>query len=246
MNNKAETVNIINIDNYDKELENIILSKKISNDTSAKYNIYSYKNDRLQNVLLSVPPIRLIYGYSNQIYNQINFPLNPTYPKTKSFVKLISNLENKLQELLNKPKLEWITNLKKIKNVKSIKLNYYGKKNVKIISKDIGITDIKDFSADSEVEIMVHLSHLWIKDNKVGISYNITHVKYNSLQDMLDFDIFEKEVNKPKLRSEPIIPRSGSETNKFRSETNNQRSMSMFIPSKEMLNLQKNNLKSIN
>jgi len=243
MNNKAETVNIINIDNFEKELENIILSKKISNDTSAKYNIYSYKNDRLQNVLLSVPPIRLIYGYSNQIYNQINFPLNPTYPKTKSFVKLISNLENKLQELLNKPKFEWVTNLKKIKNVKSIKLNYYGKNNVKIISNDIGITDIKDFSADSEIEIMVHLSHLWIKDNKVGISYNITHIKYNSLQDMLDFNIFEKEDRKTQIKSEPIIPRSGSMD---RSETNKPRSMSMFIPSKEMLNLQKNNLKSIN
>ena len=243
MNNKAETVNIINIDNFEKELENIILSKKISNDTSAKYNIYSYKNDRLQNVLLSVPPIRLIYGYSNQIYNQINFPLNPTYPKTKSFAKLISNLENKLQELLNKPKFEWVTNLKKIKNVKSIKLNYYGKNNVKIISNDIGITDIKDFSADSEIEIMVHLSHLWIKDNKVGISYNITHIKYNSLQDMLDFNIFEKEDRKTQIKSEPIIPRSGSMA---RSETNKPRSMSMFIPSKEMLNLQKNNLKSIN
>lgn len=243
MNNKAETVNIINIDNFEKELENIILSKKISNDTSAKYNIYSYKNDRLQNVLLSVPPIRLIYGYSNQIYNQINFPLNPTYPKTKSFAKLISNLENKLQELLNKPKFEWVTNLKKIKNVKSIKLNYYGKNNVKIISNDIGITDIKDFSADSEIEIMVHLSHLWIKDNKVGISYNITHIKYNSLEDMLDFNIFEKEDRKTQIKSEPIIPRSGSMA---RSETNKPRSMSMFIPSKEMLNLQKNNLKSIN
>lgn len=241
MNNKAEMVNIINIDNYDKELESIILSKKISNDSSAKYNIYSYKNEKLQNVLLSVPPIRLIYGYSNQIYNQINFPLNPTYPKTKSFIKLISNLENKLQELLNKPKFEWVTNLKKIRNVKSIKLNYYGKNNVKIISKDIGITDIKDFSADSEVEIIVHLSHLWIKDNKVGISYNITHIKYNSLQDMLDFDVFEKDIKKEKLKSELIIPRSNIKT---REETSN-RSRSMFIPSKEMLNLQKNNLKSI-
>ena len=239
MNNKAEMINIINIDNYDRELENIILSKKISNDTNAKYNIYSYKNDKLENVLLSVPPIRLIYGYSNQIYNQINFPLNPTYPKTKSFIKLISNLENKLQELLNKPKLEWVTNLKKIRNVKSIKLNYYGKNNVKIISKDIGINDIKDFSADSEVEIVVHLSHLWIKDNKVGISYNITHIKYNSLQDMLDFNVFDKDNKKEKFKSEPIISRSGSK------EETSSRSRSMFIPSKEILNLQKNNLKKV-
>ena len=239
MNNKAEMINIINIDNYDRELENIIFSKKISNDTNAKYNIYSYKNDKLENVLLSVPPIRLIYGYSNQIYNQINFPLNPTYPKTKSFIKLISNLENKLQELLNKPKLEWVTNLKKIRNVKSIKLNYYGKNNVKIISKDIGINDIKDFSADSEVEIVVHLSHLWIKDNKVGISYNITHIKYNSLQDMLDFNVFDKDNKKEKFKSKSIISRSGSK------EETSSRSRSMFIPSKEILNLQKNNLKKV-
>ena len=238
MNKKSDFVNIIN---FDVELENIILSKNISNDSngnSAKYNIYSFKNDKLQNVLLSIPPIRLIYGYSNQIYNQINFPLNPTYSKTKTFNKLIASLEDKLQELLNKPKLEWITNLKKIKNVKSIKLNYYGKSNVKIISKDIGITDIKDFSADSEVEIMVHLSHLWIKDNKVGISYNITHIKYNSLQDMLDFDCFEKTESKKSFRSsEPIKISSTSEKKSS--------PMKMFIPSQEILNLQKNNLKSI-
>ena len=183
--------NIITIDNYEDELENIILSKKISNDTSSKYNIYSYNDEILQNVMIKIPPIRLIYNYSNQIYNQINFPLNPTYSKTKKFAKFTSHLENKLQELLNKPKLDWVTNLKKVRNVKSIKLNYYGKNNVKIFSDDIGITDIKDFSSDSQVEILVHLSHLWIKDNKVGISYNIVQIKYESLQDMFDFNMFD-------------------------------------------------------
>ena len=238
MNKNTEHINIINIDNYEEELENLVLSKKISNDSSAKYNIYSYKNDRLQNVLLAVPPIRLIYGYSNQIYNQINFPLNPTYSKTKSFAKMVSSLENRLQELLNKPKLDWVTNLKKVKNIKSIKLNYYGKSNVKIISKDIGITDIKDFSGDSEVEILSHLSHLWLKDNKVGISYNITHIKYTSLQDMFDFDIFTE--NKKESKRAPIIRRESTV-----SKPVEQRRGGFFIPSEEILNNQKNKLKSI-
>ena len=64
--------NIITIDNFEEELDNIILSKKISNDTSSKYNIYSNKDGKLMNVLIKVPQIRLIYNYSHQIYNQIS------------------------------------------------------------------------------------------------------------------------------------------------------------------------------
>ena len=150
-----------------------ILSKKISYDSNSKYFIYSFdskkENSNLNNVIIKVPPIRLLYNYSSQIYNQINFPLNPTYPKTKKFADMISLLENTLQELLNKPKLEWITNLKKIKSIKNIKLNYFGKSDIKIISESNYIKDVKDFEAGSEVELLVHLSHLWVKDKKVGI-----------------------------------------------------------------------------
>lgn len=232
--------NIITIDNFEEELDNIILSKKISNDTSSKYNIYSNKDGKLMNVLIKVPQIRLIYNYSHQIYNQISFPLNPTYQKTKKFSKLINALEDKLQELLNKPKLDWITNLKKIKNIKSIKLNYYGKNNVKIISDDIGISDVKDFSADSEIEIISHVSHIWIKDKKAGTSCNITHIKYNSLEDMFDIDMFDKNINAPKQVIRNPIKRTIQEPSNSRRNT-----MGIFMPSKEILDMQKSKLKSI-
>jgi hypothetical protein len=226
-------MNIININNFEEELNNLILSKKISNDTNIKYNIYSFNNNELQNVLFKIPPLRLIYGYSNQIYNQINFPLNPTYQKTKQFSKFISSLENKIQELLNKPDIEWVSNLKKIKNIKNIKLNCYDKNNIKIISNDIGITDIKDFMAYSEVEIVVHISHIWIRDNKGGMSFNITHIKYTSLPNMLNFNPFNTENIQKKIKEPTKITDS------------NITKLTVFRPSMEILNLQKNKLKSI-
>lgn len=198
---------IIDINNYKEEFNNIILSKKISNDSNSKYLIYSF-NSNLNNVIIKIPPIRLIYNYSSQIYNQVNFPLNPTYDKTKQFCEMILHLENLLQEKLNRPKLDWVSNIKKIKNIKNIKLNYFGGSDIKTVTQSPNINDIKDFEAGSEVEILVHLSHLWLKDKKVGISYDICQIKYTSLKLMLSENMFSNikiktiSVNKKECNTE--------------------------------------------
>ena len=75
---------IIDIDNFENEIDNIILSKKISNDNISKYFIY-LDRDNLNNLLIKIPPIRLLYNYSNSTFNQINFPLNPNYSKRLIF-----------------------------------------------------------------------------------------------------------------------------------------------------------------
>ena len=204
---------IIDINNYDKVKDKIVLSKKITCENTSKYFIYSYDDntDSLNNLLLKIPPIRLLYNYTNQNFNQINFPLNPTYSKTKKFVNLISTIENSIQESLNKPKLEWITNLKKIKNIKNIKLNYFGKNDVKIVTTERNIQEIKDFESGSEVEIIVHLSHIWIKENRVGISYDICQIKYTNLKSMLSQNLFgeltsNKQIHQRAVPTPPIIP----------------------------------------
>ena len=98
-----------------------------------------------------------------------------------------------------------MSNLKKIKTIKNIKLNYFGKNDIKIISEDDNIQDIKNFEAGSEVEIIVHLSHIWIKDNRMGISYDIIQIKYKTLKNMLKQDFFtidKQTISKPR---EPTI-----------------------------------------
>ena len=235
--------NIIDINNFKDEMSNIILSKKISYDSVSKYFIYSHnskiENSGLNNVIIKVPPIRLLYNYSSQIYNQINFPLNPTYTKTKKFCDMISCLENVLQEILNKPKLEWVTNLKKIKNIKNIKLNYFGKNDIKIITESENIKEIKDFEAGSEVEILVHISHLWLKDKKVGISYDICQIKYTSLRNILSQNFFNSVKTKPTtiVRKEQPIKNEISKEPVRRS--------GIMIPSAEMLLEQKSLLRKI-
>ena len=230
---------IIDIDNYKDELKNIILSKKISNDSSSKYMIYSTKSN-LSNVIIKIPSIRLLYNYSSQLYNQINFPLNPTYSKTKKFIELISNLENVLQELLNRPKLEWVTNIKKIKNIKYIKLNYFSGNDIKIITQNSNIVDVKDFEAGAEVELIVHLSHLWVKDNKVGINYDICQIKYTSLKLMLSESMFSStKIKTISIKKKKI---SAIEEN----EDENVRRPIFTIPSQEMLKKQISLLKNVN
>ena len=237
---------IIDINNFEAELGNLLLSKKITYDNkSAKYFIYSLSNkgreDELSNVIIKIPPIRLLYNYSHQNFNQINFPLNPTYSKTKKFASLIASLENYLQELLNKPKLEWVTNIKKIKYVKNIKLNYFGKTNIKIITTSDEIRDIKDFESGAEVEIMVHLSHLWLKEKRVGISYDICQIKYTSIKSILDNNFFSP----PKvIKTETRRVRESSDSQKNSKPA--QRSLSFMIPSKKVLEEQKLKLKKIN
>tara|TARA_B100000524_G_scaffold347862_2_gene250746 strand:- start:2022 stop:2720 length:699 start_codon:yes stop_codon:yes gene_type:complete len=228
---------IIDINNYKDELKNIILSKKISNESNSKYMIYS-TNSNLSNVIIKIPSIRLIYNYSSQLYNQINFPLNPTYSKTKKFTELISSLENIFQELLNRPKLEWITNIKKIKNIKYIKLNYFSSNDIKIITQNSNIIDIKDFEAGAEVELMVHLSHLWVKDNKVGINYDICQIKYTSLKLMLSEAMFSAT----KIKTISVKEKKISNV-----EENEEVMKPIFtIPSQEMLKKQISLLKNVN
>jgi len=235
---------IIDINNFETELENLILSKKITFEKSSKYFIYSVAKkscgDELSNVIIKIPPIRLLYNYSNQNYNQINFPLNPTYSKTKKFINLISSLENYLKELINKPKLEWITNIKKVKNIKNIKLNYFGKNNIKIITDSDQINDIKDFETGAELEIMVHLSHLWLKEKRIGISYDICQIKYTPIKSILSNNFFEIQKTPRVVESRRLKDTSESS----RSQTD--RKFSLLIPSKKVLEDQKLRLKKIN
>ena len=218
---------VVDIDNYEDELDNIILSKKISNESLSKYFIYLDRGD-INNLLIKIPPIRLLYNYSNSTFNQINFPLNPNYSKIKKFVNMISILENKLQEILNKPKLEWISNIKKIKNIKNIKLNYFHKNDIKIISNE-NINDIFEFMVGSEIEIIVHLSHLWMKEERIGISYDICQISHKSLNSILKNNYFEKvKISRPIKQDKKIVKSSG-----------------VLIPSIEMLENQRNRLKKI-
>lgn len=236
--------NIIDINNYKEEMNNIILSKKISYDNNSKYYIYSHnsklENADLNNVIIKIPPIRLLYNYSFQTYNQINFPINPTYSKTKKFCDMISCLENILQELLNKPKLEWVTNIKKIKNIKNIKLNYFGKNEVKVITESNHVKEIKDFEMGSEVEFLVHISHLWLKDKKVGINYDICQIKYTSLKNMIGQNFFTPI----KVKPTSVVVKKEPENK----ESNNTivKRPGVIIPSAQMLLEQKSLLRKIN
>ena len=81
----------------------------------------------------------------------------------------------------------------------------------------------------SEVEIIVHLSHLWMKEERIGISYDICQIRHKSLNSLLKNNYFEKvKVSRPIKQEKKII-----------------KSSSGLIPSIEMLENQRNKLKKI-
>ena len=224
---------IIDVNNDPEALNKIILSKKINFDNSSKYFIYiTDELGNLSNLIIKIPPVRLLYNYNNNNYNQVNFPLNPNYCKVKKFNSLILTLENYLQELLNKPKLNWISSIKKIKTVKYIKVNYFDKK-IKILSKD-NISSINNFEAGSEVEVALHVSSLWIKDKKVGINFDICQIKYTSL--LFDDNFFGNIIKKS---SNKIIKNDYDKTDDVKIETKR------FVIQKDLLEKQKLKLKKI-
>jgi len=85
---------------------------------------------------------------------------------------------------------------------------------------------------------MVHLSHLWVKDNKVGINYDICQIKYTSLKLMLSESMFSVT----KIKTISIKEKKISDV-----EENDDVKRPMFtIPSQEMLKKQISMLKNVN
>jgi len=215
---------IVDVNNYNEELENIELGKKIITKLSDggimnKYYIYMM-TEFPENLIIKSPPIRLIYNHDNNYnkYNNISIPLYPTYNKLKKFVKLINKLENYIQEMINKPELTFVSNIKKNNNIKNIKLNTVDK-----------LDNINSLKSGGTVELAINPSHVWMINNKYGIYYNLVQIKYEEPIEIKKHDFFNLKPSKIDFVSQPV----------------SKPSLNPFIPSLDILMDQKSKLKKV-
>ena len=182
--------------------DNVIIGKKIicsSTENIFKYYIY-YSDDNKNSpkiIYIKVPKIRLMYKLGQNNYKQERIVLYPNYDLLQNFIDYIKELEKNIYECIkNKyPNIELSSILIKnnINNNYSIKLNSDDK--IKLTSTQKQSINIKDFKINNEIELVIKINYLWIKDNKFGINVSIYQIKYYASLEELNINLLDNEID---------------------------------------------------
>ena len=169
----------------DFDLEKIIISKPIIiNDELSKIYLY-YLDDIPKEIYIKTPPIRLIYNYKNLKYNQIKLPIFPIWEETTKFIKLIKKIEKHIRISVSCENSIFTNSIEK-NIMTTIKLNITP--NIKISSKIN--TTLEDLKINGEIEGIISMSHVWIKNNSYGLSLSLYQLHYIPKVEELDIDFF--------------------------------------------------------
>jgi hypothetical protein len=187
--------------NIEFDYDKILIGKKISNDEdSSKYYMY-YVIESPKELYIKLPKIRYIYNLANYKYNQLNIPLYPLWDKLSKFLKFIKELESNIFSVFENKILNCeLTNLIYKKNqISFMKINVFEKFKLYDNNKEITFNDIK---INSEIEVIVKISFIWNKNNKIGLSCNL--IQINNISSPENFENFSKIVLP--INSSQIIP----------------------------------------
>jgi hypothetical protein len=182
--------------------DNVIIGKKIICSATEKiFKYYIYYNDDNNNspkiLYIKVPKIRLMYKLGQNNYKQERIVLYPNYDLLQSFTDFIKDLEDNIFKCIkNKyPDIELSSILIKnnINNNYSIKINTDEK--IKISSTSKQLINMKDFKINNEIELVIKINHLWVKNNKFGINISIYQIKYYASLQELNINLLDSENN---------------------------------------------------
>lgn len=178
--------------------DNLIIGKKIKSDQdNLKYYIYyQQENETPKEIYIKLPRLRLIYNLANQKFNQLNIPIYPNWEQTNNFINFIQKFESDINEcFLNKSNKEWISIINKKNSINFIKTNVY--ENYKITSdiENKKIT-INDFKINGEIDVVIKISYVWSKNNKIGLSSQLYQIKYFAPPDQLEINFIDPEEKK--------------------------------------------------
>lgn len=181
----------------DFNFDNLIIGRKIKSDQdNSKYYIYYQKeqNETPKEIFIRLPRVRLIYNLANQKYNQLNIPIYPNWELTNNFINFIQKLEGDIDECFSNKKInkEWISIINKKNSLHFIKSSIY--ENYKITSdienKKVSLTD---FKINGQIDVVIKLSYIWCKNNKLGLSSQLYQLKYFAPPDQLDINFIDPE-----------------------------------------------------
>lgn len=177
---------------------NKIIIGDIININENLQKIYIYYLDEIpKEIIVKIPPLRLMYNYKNLKYNQIKLPIYPNWNRTKKFIKFIKKIEKFIKLNINYSDYNFINSIDKNENISSIKLNI--PPNLKICStnntssNDILLGDLK---INGEIECIINISYIWLKNKSYGLSLSCYQLKYTPRVDDIDIDFFDKPLKK--------------------------------------------------
>ena len=177
---------------------NKIIIGDIININENLQKIYIYYLDEIpKEIIVKIPPLRLMYNYKNLKYNQIKLPIYPNWNRTKKFIKFIKKIEKFIKLNINYSDYNFINSIDKNENISSIKLNI--PPNLKIYStnntssNDILLGDLK---INGEIECIINISYIWLKNKSYGLSLSCYQLKYTPRVDDIDIDFFDKPLKK--------------------------------------------------
>lgn len=226
----------------DFNFDNLIIGKKIKIDQdNAKYYIY-YQNDQSdtpKEIYIRLPVIRLIYPMGNHKYNQILLPIYPNWEGTNRFIEFMKKLEQDIDECFSKKniKREWVSLINKKNLLNFIKTNLND--NVKITSNvENKKVTLADFKINGQIDLVIKLSYIWSKSNKMGLSSQIYQIKYLAPPEQLNINFIDPDIPKKLFIQMPPPPISSinPSTNIPNPESIALKSMSMsgMVPAAEL------------
>jgi hypothetical protein len=186
--------------------DNVIIGKKIncsSTENIFKYFIYYSNNISPKSIYLKVPRVRLMYKLGQNNYNQERIVLYPLYDQLQIFINFIKEFEENITICIKNKYSNLELNSILIKN--SINNNYSLKVNVddniKITSTFNKTINLKDFKINNEVELVIKLNYIWIKENKFGLNCSLYQIKYYASLQELNIDLLDKQIYDSKIES---------------------------------------------
>jgi len=186
--------------------DNLIIGKKIKldNNNSKYYIYYQPENEEPKEIYIRLPRLRLIYNMSNSKYNQLNIPIYPNWEQTNKFVNFIQQLELDIESCFSNRNKEWISILNKKNSLNFIRTSIFD--NFKI-SSDIENKNISlnDFQINGQIDLVIKISNIWNKNNKIGLSSQLYQIKYLAPPEQLDINFIDTEKRKEIINTQEIL-----------------------------------------
>jgi hypothetical protein len=200
---------LVDITKEETIFNHIVIGKRIStNDNMAKYYLYCQNemSEVPKEIYIKVPRLRLIYNMANQKYSMIKIPIYPNWETTDKFVDFIKNMEEEIFNTLNK-KNETSSLVSKKNGLLLLKSKLPD--NVKITSNLNKEVTLNDFKINGSIELVICISCVWVKENKMGLSSQIYQIKYFAPPEQLDINFIDEPITShvvkiPSFQGPPI------------------------------------------
>jgi hypothetical protein len=190
----------------DFNFDNLIIGRKIKldNNNSKYYIYYQSENEEPKEIYIRLPRLRLIYNMTNLKYNQLNIPIYPNWEQTNNFVNFIQQLESDIESCFSNKNKEWISILNKKNSLNFIRTSMY--ENFKITS-DIKNkkVNLNDFQINGQIDVVIKISHIWNKNNKIGLSSQLYQIKYLAPPEQLEINFIDPEEKKEVINTQEIL-----------------------------------------